>query len=290
MDWSKAKNILIIGFTITNLLLFSLWIREEERQVDPDMSPEYVVAVQEQLKENHIRFLGEMDTERKAVAPVMVQFVELNGPAIAYTLFGSDYQVTTDQYFEKYETEDETLTFNFGKEFFYTSRAVEEAYPDLDEKQAEEIALGFLSQMGIEETDVRLSYMEEIEYREPYTGYRLKPSSYQVQFLSTDGENMIGGSFFDLSITRAGVVFAHGLALEVVRASGETLLLPRMPDALLILMGQQEDQYKRIVSAEIAYNFDPYKNDYFFGDVIEGEALPAWRFQFSDGSVKYLDL
>lgn len=290
MDWSKAKNILIIGFTITNLLLFSLWVREQKRQVDPDMSLEYVAAVQEQLKENHIRFIGEMDTERKAVAPVMVQFVELNGPTIAYRLFGNDYQVTTDPYFEKYETDVETLTFNFGKEFFYTSRAVEERYLELDEKQAEEIALEFLSEMGIEETKVRLSYVEEIEYREPYTGYHLKPSSYQLQFLSTDGENMIGGSFFDFSISRAGVVFAHGLALEVVRASGETLSLPRLPDALLILMGLQEDQYKRIVSAEVAYNFDPYKNDYFFGDVIEGEALPAWRFQFSDGSVRYLDL
>lgn len=290
MDWSKAKNILIIGFTITNILLFSLWIREKERQVDPDMSPQYVEAVQAQLKENHIRFIGQMDTDRKAVAPVMVRFVELNGPAIAYTLFGSEYEVTTDPYFEKYETEQETLTFNFGKEFFYTSRAVDELYPDLDEKQAEEIALNFLSLMGIAESNVRVSYVEEVEYREPYTGYLLKPSSYQVQFLSTDGENMIGGSFFDLNITRAGVVFAHGLALEVVRASGETLLMPRMPDAMLILMGLQEDQYKRIVSAEIAYNFDPYKNDYFFGDVIEGEALPAWRFQFSDGSVRYLDL
>lgn len=290
MDWSKAKNILIIGFTITNLLLFSLWIREGERKVDPDVSDEYVVAVQEQLKENHIRFSGEMGTDRKLVAPVVVQFVELNGPTIAYTLFGSEYAVTTDPYFEKYETESETLTFNFGKEFFYTSRAVEEVYPDLDEAQAEEIALGFLGEMGIESDHVRLVYVDEVEYREPHTGYRLKSSSYQVKLLSTDGENMIGGSFFDLSVTRAGVIFAHGLALEVVRASGETLSLPRMPDALLILIGTKEDQYKQIVSAEVAYNFDPYKNDYFFGDVIEGEALPAWRFQYSDGSVRYLDL
>lgn len=290
MDWSKAKNILIIGFTITNILLFSLWIRGQERQVDPDMSPEYVEAVLEQLKKNHIRFTGEMDTDRKVVAPVMVQFVELNGPSIAYRLFGREYEVKTDPYFEKYETDEETLTFNFGKEFFYTSRAVEEKYPDLDEAQVEEVALSFLKLMGIDENRVRLSYIEEVEYREPYTGFRLKPSSYQVRFLSTDGENMIGGSFFDLNVTRAGVVFAHGLALEVVRASGESLSMPRLPDALLILMGLQEDHYKRIVSADIVYNFDPYKNDYFFGDVIEGEALPAWRFQFSDGSVRYLDL
>ena len=290
MDWSKAKNILIIGFLITNLLLFSLWIREGERKVDPDVSEAYIAAVQEQLKANHIRFTGEMDTDRKLVAPVVVQFVELNGPIIAYTLFGKEYAVTTDPYFEKYETETETLTFNFGKEFFYTSRAVEEIYPDLDESQAEEIALTFLGKMGIESDRVSRTYVEEVEYREPHTGYRLKPSSYQMKFLSTDGENMIGGSFFDLSVTRAGVIFAHGLALEVVRASGETLSLPRMPDAMLILIGTQKDQYKQIVSAEVVYNFDPYKNDYFFGDVIEGEALPAWRFQFSDGSVQYLDL
>lgn len=290
MDWSKAKNILIIGFTITNLLLFALWLREGERKIDPNVSAEYVVSVQEQLKENHIRFSGEMDTDRKLLAPVMVQFVELNGPTIAYALFGKEYAVTTDRYFEKYETETETLTFNFGKEFFYTSRAVEEKHQNLDETQAEKIAIDFLANMGIESDVVRLAYVKEVEYREPHTGYRLKPSSYQVRFLSTDGENMIGGSFFDLSVTRAGVIFAHGLALEVVRASGETLSLPRMPDAMLILIGTQKDQYKQIVSAEVAYNFDPYKNDYFFGDVIEGEALPAWRFQFSDGSVEYLDL
>ncbi len=290
MDWSKAKNILIIGFTITNLLLFALWLREGERKVDPNVSAEYVVAVQEQLKENHIRFSGEMDTDRKLIAPVMVQFVELNGPTTAYTLFGKEYAVTTDPYFEKYETETETLTFNFGKEFFYTSRAVEEKYLNLDKTQAEEIAMAFLAKMGIESDVVRLAYVNEVEYREPHTGYRLKPSSYQVRFLSTDGKNLIGGSFFDLSVTRAGVIFAHGLALEVVRISGETLSMPRMPDALLILIGMQENQYKQIVSAEIAYNFDPYKNDYFFGDVIEGEALPAWRFQYSDGSVQYLDL
>lgn len=290
MDWSKAKNILIIGFTITNLLLFALWLREGERKIDPNVSAEYVTAVREQLKENHIRFSGEIDMDRKLLAPVMVQFVELNGPTIAYTLFGKEYAVTTDRYFEKYETETETLTFNFGKEFFYTSRAVEEKHPNLDENQAEEIAMAFLAKMGIESDVVQLAYVNEVEYREPHTGYRLKPSSYQVRFLSTDGDNMIGGSFFDLSVTRAGVIFAHGLALEVVRASGETLSLPRMPDAMLILIGTQKDQYKQIVSAEVAYNFDPYKNDYFFGDVIEGEALPAWRFQFSDGSVQYLDL
>jgi phenolic acid decarboxylase len=290
MDWSKAKNILIIGFAITNILLFALWMQMRDRQLDPDVTPEYVEAVRDQLKFNHIRFTGDMDTERQEVAPVMVRFVELNGPTIAFTFFGKDYQVTTDPYFEKYETETETLTFNFAKEFFYTSRAVEEIYPDLNQDQAQEIALAFLGKMGIDPDKVKVAYVDEVEYREPYTGYRLKPSSYQVQLLSTDGDHMIGGSFFDMSITRSGVVFAHGLALEVVRASQESLSMPRMPDALLMLMGMQEDQYKRIVSAEVAYNFDPYKNDYFFGDVIEGEALPTWRFQFSDGTVRYLDL
>ena len=151
----------------------------------------------------------------------------------------------------------------------------------MDGKQAEEIALDFLSQMGIEESDVRLSYMEEIEYREPYTGYRLKPSSYQVQFLSTDGENMIGGSFFDLSITRAGVVFAHGLALEVVRASGETLLMPRMPDALLILMGQQEDQYNALFRQRLPTILTPIKTIISLGMSLKGKPCQPGDFSLA---------
>jgi len=96
MDWSKAKNVLIIAFIATNIFLIyniqSKLFGEQEIHIIND---EYVNSVEEHLNNNGIELEAHISKEIISLPILVVRYKTFDSDTLAQGFLGNDYEKQT---------------------------------------------------------------------------------------------------------------------------------------------------------------------------------------------------
>lgn len=280
MDWSKAKNILIIAFIIMNILLgYNLYMN---KQIDEKL-------VSEELIESTMRLLNEKGIGIKTEIPRTIEGV----PSLTVDYENSDINSLNNQFFEgrgeiykvdrdsiKVSYEEEEVLYKENKKLIYKSNKIEAESGKTPEELevAIKIAKDFIRDRGFEVLDMKLTHSS------------IEDESYNLIFSKIYNDIYVEDSYTRFVIDSSGVREMERVWLRVVK-EGENPIYPESaPKALLELITREEAYNKNIVDINLCYYFN--LDDSEFGedlDVRKGRAMPTWRIQLDDGQKIIVD-
>ena len=272
MDWSGAKNWLILLFACLNIFLIAMLISvsTHSSKLDKDTIEKTV----EVLSNNGI-------SVEKSVIPdkipklnsVEVSNAVADKDAFAASLLGNDFKKEGDKYF----TDTKSVQFSQNK-FLYTNSAPNENYSDINLKTAAEKASAFLSELGSSTASATNTAGENngtytVEFSQQLDKYPLFDSYITVK-LSQDGVSLVEGSWFFTSSDQSSVTSA---ATRV--APSTSALIDFISDPTRIA-----NNSNKITEISIGYTAGENTEYHTFAS-----AIPVWRIKTDDGHLYYFD-
>lgn len=279
MDWSKAKTILIISFILVNIVLvYNLIIAE--RDVSRVVDSIFAEDVVEMLENKDIKLATEIPQETEGLFTLLVQYEDLNSEDLNEEFFSGKADILNKgEGLLLLETKGEKLTIVNGKLLIYESENREEKYNIKDIDEAEQLALGFLQDRGYDTSDLKLSYS------------KILGDEYSLEFSKIYNDKYLESAFTNVKIDNTGIRKLERLWLNV-RDEGKTQVnISNAHKSILGLLDMHKAYNKTISDISLAYYFDPEKHEYIENPEMakQGRAIPAWRVQFEDGFIIFLD-
>lgn len=268
MDWSKAKNILIIAFTITNIFLIinieKNMLASKGLPMPIDRTVENVVHI---LEEKNIKV--EADVPRH-MAPMAVLEVE-------YETYDEDKMMKLFQGRKDANPNGRgQVEIINGKMLVYTNPYAKGTNGPIDHKKALNLAEKFLRAYGFMKSDVdhwRTVYHEE---------------GYEITFKQKYKNTFLEESYMRLMVSKTGAVrlFERIWLRPLKVGSHKNEIIPSTKALLKSVekMGSPEEE-KVITDIALGYRFDPPN----WQNVKSGTAFPVWRIVLKEGDVIFID-
>ena len=288
MDWTKAKNILIAAFLVTNLFLLVMLYGGQQGKVSSAVSDQYVAQTIQFLEEQNIELRTELPLTAPSLSSVTVEYHFFSPREMAETLLGEDL-IRLDM--NTYENDRGRLTVSEEKILIYQKKEQGNILANLDEEKLVTIASDFLKTYDL--------YLEGLQLEQIYFGvepeYQEEPL-HKLVYQQTYQERFIGESYVNIYIGSHGIVAVEALLLEKIRSIGEGAAGHTMisaPEALLRTVKQIQDYHASDGPAVITevlpgYYFPLTRQTIAEGDPIEsGTAVPAWKIVLKDGKTFY---
>lgn len=279
MDWSKAKNVLIVAFIVINILMGYVLIAKNQ-EVDATNSPDFINQVVELLNNKQI----EVDTDIPAINPKLsaltVVFDSMKPEQINKDYFNNKGSILSQgEELVEVTLEDETLSILNKKLLIYECGSHDNKYPNLQEDDIIPIAKEFLIDKGYDIEDLKFSFMKKVS------------DYYYVEFSKVYNDIYLESAFTNIQIDSRGVIKMERMWLHV-KEEGESLIsISPAPKSILGLLSMKEVYGKSITDISLCYYFNPGKHDYIEDplEAKQGRAIPAWRIQFNDGYKVIID-
>lgn len=287
MDWSKAKNILIIAFILTNIFLFYYVGKGLLAGSDLNLiSDQYIADVESHLKENGIHISGDIPKEIISLPKVMVRFREFNHEEILELFMENNYHRISEA---TYKNENQKLIIEGNKKIIYKNSSEEKVADHISEIVAQEISNEFLKEKGLLDKNIELKqifYQKYDEFSDLMTYKLVYHQVYKNRFL--------GESYIHVYVNETGVVGLEGMLLETDEGSKQQkkLLIPATTALLRKMNDMINDNRGEIVvrSIEVGYYFNPYDVEFTDWTFIEsGTAVPAWKITLENGKIYYVE-
>ena len=289
MDWTKAKNILIVAFLATNLFLMVMLYGGQQAKESSAISDEYVAQTIQFLEEQNIELRAELPLEAPSLSSVTVEYHFFSPREMAEKLLGEDL-IRLDM--STYENDSGSrVTVLEEKILIYQNNEQERVLTNFDEEKLVKMADDFLRTHDLDPESLRLEQIYfgvEPEYQEDPLHKLVYQQTYQERF--------IGESYVNIYIGSRGIVAVEALLLENMRSIGEGATGHTMisaPEALLRTVKQIQDHHSSNGSTIIkevrpGYYFPLTRQIIAEGDPIEsGTAVPAWKIVLKDGKTFY---
>ena len=273
MDWSKAKNILIIAFIITNLFLIfniqSNLYQNNALSVLKDRNIEDVVSI---LEEKNIKVEAEIPRILLQMPVLDVEYETYNEEKVAQR-FGQEGIISDTN-------SEEHVEVTKNKIIIYKNNSREIRIKDLNESRAREEAESFIKDLGYMGQDVEywntfsVGEQYEVIFKQKYKGYFLEKS------------------YMRLIITQAGVTEFERMWLKPLHLGEHKNEIMPATKALLKALNVLGDREQETIITEISlgYLFDPSKISLTnWENIKSGRALPAWRMTLEDGETIFID-
>ena len=181
MDWSKAKNILIVAFIITNIfLIVNIEKNIFSNESVPTLKDKYIEDVLKILEGKNIHVEGEIP---KTLLTLPVLDVE-------YETY--DDEKMTKLFREKYKAFDGSIEVSNDKLLIYKGEGTENDDVIIEPEKVQDVAEGFIRSLGFMKGDVQYWHTQvigqsyEIIYKQIYKGTFLE-DSYMKVILGLDG-------------------------------------------------------------------------------------------------------
>ena len=288
MDWSKAKNVLIVAFIITNLLLVYVIqkdsINNERFQVIND---DYIQNVESFLSDNGIKLDVEIQNKSITLPMLMVRYKTFDIKEIAKTFLGEDYNIIDDNIYQSGKKRIERIS---DKKFIYTDNSnVLSNYP-LSEEEVTEISKDFLKKHNLMSEDLKLQqiYLGAVDENSGVPLYKLVYNQvYKNQFLAE--------SYINVYIRHDLVVGLEVMLLEYEKTQGGSQRVIPATEAILrkmndILSDNEDGEDIVISSLELGYYFNTNDIDLTTWETIaSGTAFSAWKIVLSNGKTYYTE-
>lgn len=278
MDWTKAKNILIIAFIFMNLLLaYILFSNEGYSDSFLYDDSDFIREVKNKLYEKGIKINCTIPNEYPEMGLLTIKYEMYNSFKLA------------DRFFDEYESEyiEHGIIFNSNEEklkvinnnkVIYENFSEENNYKDLDDNKANNIAEDFLKNKGFADKDFKL------------TNYTVDCNKYILEYTKLYENILVEASVMKFEIDSAGVTKFERKWI-ITEGISQAKIITRTPhQALLRLLSRKEIYNKEIEDVSLSYYYNP--EEHSIGDIKDPkqwQAGPAWRIKFSDGTKIFLE-
>jgi len=276
MEWKRAKTIIIFALIITNVVLFSLFIKErkiEKEFIEREIS--FSNSVKETLKEYGIQVECDIPVDEIPIRVVTVTYESYDGEKIARELF-SEYIITKTDNGPIYEQKDAVLSINNNKQIRY------ERYGFSDKKlenlkDAKKYAEDFIDNLDFE-NDYVLSYVKKenngfyLSYSKKYNGTLLERCEMNFQ------------------IDALGVKNFNRYWLKPTKEVKGTRNIRSASKALLTLLNEEKAIGRKVINIEPAFYFNPnLLSESGVENTERAQAIMSWRIQMDDGKVFFVE-
>lgn len=278
MDWSKAKSILIIAFIVTNLILG--YVLVENKSMEETFNKEFIEDVREKLLENNITIIPKIPVDTPSLPKLTVEYEVYDSYEVAkvFGVVGGETGIQSNS--TTFEFEDKTLTIsNNNKKLLYTSKNSEELYENLNKRKLEEIVKNFLSERNFPIDD----------YKDGDYNYDSIRKVHYLEYIKTYNNRFVEETYMKFEIDNTGVVKFERYWLETKGVTNSNFSISSAPNVLLRLISDLDFIGKTITAIDLSYNFSPDSEYVDPKNAMKGQAIPAWRIKFSDGTKKFLD-
>ena len=277
MDWSKAKNILIVAFIITNLFL--AYVLLDTKSIDnPTIDEEFISDVKELLLEKDIKIDSTIPTEIPSLPLLTIEY-ETYKPVDVASKFLGKYTIKNIEGNEYYTNGTETLTINNGNRIIYSNYNNIKKINSIEKKNLIAIAEDFIRDKGFETNDYKLS------------DFRENNGTYYIEFNKVIQNMFFEKSYMKFNIDTAGIKEFERYWVRSAELGDNNITVMSAPRALLKLVTIKEAYGKTITDISTCYYLDLQKH-MSIGDPKKmkgGKATLAWRIQFDDGSKIFLE-
>ena len=280
MDWSKAKNILILAFLALNIFLgYSLW---KEAYL---LFPSRVVTYQEIEKAE--QKLDSINLELKASIPRQIYFMSFltvsnktyEGEDLAGILFSEEYSIDRSNEEEGFvvfqEGKNELAIWDKGKVVFTREpfSSIEDETQEMEEEEAASVAEEFLQEFGLFPFEARL---EEVVAFEDGRYFLLYNQVYKNQALF--------GSYLKVWVHPNGVEGFELYWLKPEGFSGEDISTVSAASALLNLSEviSESEEKKVVESISIGYYSEAF-------DAQKWDTVPVWRIKITGRGIYFIN-
>ena len=279
MDWSKAKNVLIIAFVVINILMGYVLI-VKDKEVDATNSPDFINQAIELLNRKEIKVHTNIPNINPKLSALTVVFENMKPELINKNFFNNrGFISSTSEELVEVSLENENISILNKKLLIYESNSSEIKYPNLDEDDAISIAGNFLVDKGYDTEDLRISHMKRVgDY-------------YYLEFSKVYNDIYLESSFTNIQIDNRGVIKMERMWLDVKEVGESLIAISPASKSILGLLSMKEVYGKDITDISLCYYFNPGKHDYIEEplEAKQGRAIPAWRILFEDGYKVIID-
>lgn len=279
MNWAKAKTILIVALIITNVLLIYT-VYSEENPVDPTLDEEFILKVEETLKDIDIGLETSIPTFNPSLPGLTVEYEMKDIETLNQDFFEGKGTITSlGEGFSEIHSDKELLSLINGKMIIYESGETLENYNIENASEAVNIALEFLEYRNFDTSDIRTSFI------------RTDGDLYTIEFTKVYEENYLESTFTNIQVDNTGVKNFQRSWLNVTEEGSKPIYIDSAPKSLLSLLSTNQVQGKDIIDISLCYYFAPEVHDYIDepDEAQKGRAIPAWRITFHDGYKIFID-
>ncbi|MCT4594309.1 MAG: two-component system regulatory protein YycI [Anaeromicrobium sp.] len=263
MDWSKAKNILIIGFIITNVFLIY--------NIQKDMyNRNNVLIVDDKIINDTKSILKEKDIGVDTQVPKIV--IEMAPLDVEYETYDED------KLKENLVGARGLLTIENNKLLKYRKSSLEEKY-FLDRESALKTAEDFVSKIGFKNKG------EEIWHTSEYN------NRYEILYKQSYKDMFLEDSYMKVIVSTNGVEAFERIWLKPMEKEKSKREIMPATKALLKVMDDLEEVPRPIIIKDISlgYWFDRSKISFVNAENVKsGTAFPAWRIVLDNKEVKFV--
>jgi regulatory protein YycI of two-component signal transduction system YycFG len=268
MDWSKAKNILIIAFIVTNVFLVITIERNLFREPNlPLPIDKTIQSVTHVMGEKGIYINTDIPRTMTPMPVLEVEYETYEDKDISRLLSG-----------EKDTDNDPGGQFEIVNEkvLIYTASTISNTGVKIDEEQARERAETFLEKHGFVENDVEY-------WRTDFDG-----EQYTIVFKQKYKATFLEDSYMKVQVTEVGAVkYFERIWLKPAHVGDNRNEIMSSTKALLKAIEKlsEKEGSKTIVDISIGYRFDPPSMQ----SAKSGTAFPVWRIALEDGETIFID-
>jgi len=281
MDWSKAKKIMIIAFIVVNVALLATIISKDIRSRD------YITTeqdVKERLKKVNIDIETDIPKNTPNIQMLEVEYQSYDKINSKLDIAGEFINVSNLLELAKIDEQKNSIIFENDSERFEILKGRKIVYEyKLYDKNApvkydhHEVASNFLEDKGFKTSDYKLTKLEK--------NNDIVNLTYTKEYEDT----IVEKSYMKFTIRNARVIRFERLWLNAIKEKDNNIQLRPATDSLLKLLSVEGIKNKTIKNIVACYYFDPNNTDVFeFNEFKSGDAFPAWKIEFTDGTIKYL--
>ncbi len=283
MEWSKAKNILIMIFLALNLFLgYSLWEDIYMNLPSRVVSQREIEEATTSLESVNLELEASLSRQISSMSFLTVSSLKQQGENLAAVLFDPDQpyifeqgeegalQVYRQEKNQIYLWENGKIIFTRGDPMEGIDEAQEEV---LEEGAAVSLAEEYLKNVQLLPVDARL---EEV--------YSLEDSSYLIRYNQVYKNHSLYGGYLVVRITPRGVEQIELYWLDPQGFSGQEINNISAAAALARLADSLEPFPER--TAVEAVNIGYYSEAF---DAQKWDMVPVWRIRLSNGSTYYIN-
>lgn len=272
MDWSKAKNIMIISFIIVDIFLVFYYFHQKY-QFGGNKEQIFEKDVKEALLSKGIK-IEVKNIKGGKIRPLIVKYKIFNKDELNKVFFDdkAEYIKKSEDFYVLRGKNAEISVIN-GKVLAYRRSENNNGLRVKDSKEALNIADNFMKKYGLDKLSQELYNI----YEDDGSYYLEYSSKYKSSFIEADYINML--------IKNKEVMRCDISILEPLEEADYTVSLEDLYSALLSILDKNECYNKTITGASMAYYFEPLKQSSGVGleKADRGPAVPSWRLIFKDG-------
>ncbi len=280
MDWSKAKTILIIAFVITNLLL-AYMLFDNNSIAEPTVSDDFIADVTKLLNTKDIKLNCNIPKDIPSLSTMTVEYEVYDIADINKVFFnGTSLGINQVEGIVEFKKDKEIVKIIDEKKLDYENGNDENKYNDLNEEKAIHLAEEFLEYKGFIESDMELTYKSNYK------------NTYYLEYTKIYNGIYLENTYTKFVIDKRGVKRFERFWLNPKEVGDNEIYISTAPKAILGLLNMDSVYGKTIDDISLCYYFDPVRHRDVVEDpkkTREGKAIPAWRIQFNDDSIVFLD-